>query len=102
MVFEVDETFSRPLARLNGGNSDESSSEEISKSGRFVSLDVAGGDDDRVDGGEEGNCRCCFFRMRELYVRWTLEDISFDAREVGARCGGILRRRDASLWLCLP
>ena len=101
LIFEiVDGIFSRPLFRFKGGNSDESSSEEISKSGRFVSLNVAGGDDESVDGGEEGNCEC-FFRLRELYVRWTLEDINFDAREVGARCGGILRRRDASLWLCL-
>ena len=51
LVFEVvDGTFSRPLVLFNGGNSDESSSEEISKSGRFVSLDVAGGDDESVDG----------------------------------------------------
>jgi hypothetical protein len=66
-----------------------------------VRLDVAGGDDESVDGGEEGNCRRF---LRELYVRWTLEDIKFDAREVVAGCGnagGILRRRDASLWLCL-
>jgi hypothetical protein len=41
--------------------------------------DVAGGDNESVDGGEEGNCRC-FFRLRKLYVRWTLEDINFDAR----------------------
>jgi hypothetical protein len=85
LVFEiVDGTFSRHLVRFNGENSGGFSSEEISKSGRFVSLGVAGGDDESVDGGEEGNCRC-FFRLRELYVRWTLEDINFDAREVGAQ-----------------
>jgi hypothetical protein len=79
-VFEVvDENFSRPLDRFNGGNSGGFSSEEISKSGRFASLGVAGGDDESVDGGEEGDC---FFRLRELYVRWTLEDINFDARKV--------------------
>lgn len=101
MIFEVEDgTFNRPLVRFNGGNSGGFCSEEISKSGRFVSRGVAGGDDENVEGGEEGNC---FFRQRELYVRWTLEDINFDAREVGAQCGGpgILRRRDASLWLCL-
>ena len=86
LIFEVvDGTFSRPLFRFNGGNSDGFSSEETSKSGRFVGLGVAGGDDESVDGGEEGNCRC-FFRLRELYVRWTLEDINFDTREVSAQC----------------
>ena len=97
MVFEVvaDGAFSSPLVRFNGGNSDGFSSEEMSKSGRFATLGVAGGDDESVEGGEEGNCRC-FFRLRELYVRWTLDDINFDARY-----GGILRRRDASLWFCL-
>ena len=52
-----------------------------------------------MDSREERNCKS-FFRLRELYVRRTLEDINFDAREVGARCGAS-RRRDASLWLCL-
>lgn len=84
MDFEVvDGAFSRLLVRFNGGNGDGSSSDEISKTGRFVSLDVVGGDDESADGGEEGNCRC-FFRLRELYVRWTLEDINFDVREVYA------------------
>jgi hypothetical protein len=102
LVFEVvDETFSRPLVRFNGGNSGGFSSEEFSKSGRFASLGVAdAGDDESVDGEEEGDCRC-FFRLRELYVRWMFEDINFDARDVDAQFGGILRRRDASLWLCL-
>ena len=75
------------MFRFKGGNSDGFSS----KSGRFVSLaGVAGGDDESVDGGEEGDCRC-FFRLRELYVRWTLEDINFDA-------GGVARgvREDAT------
>ena len=88
MVFEVvNGTFSGPLVRFSGENTDdEFSSEEISKSGRFVRLDLAGGDDESVDGGEEGNSRG-FFRLRELYVRWTLEDINVDAREVDARRG---------------
>ena len=42
-----------------------------------------------------------FFRLRKLYVHWTLGDINFDIGEVARNCGGILRRRDASLWLCL-
>ena len=66
MVFEVvDGVFCKPLVRFKGGNSDGFSSEDISKSGRFVILGVAGGDDESVDGGEEGNCKC-FFRLREL------------------------------------
>ena len=97
-MFEVvDETFSRPLVRFNRGNIGGFSSEEISKSGRFASLGVAGGDDESVDGGKEGGC---FFRLRELYVRWTFEDINFDARAVDAHFGG-KRRRDAFLWFCL-
>lgn len=77
LVFEVrvDDTFGRPLVRFKRGNSDEFSWEEISASGRFVSLGVAGGDEESVDGEDEVNCMC-FFRLRELYVRWTLEDIS--------------------------
>lgn len=67
MVFDVvvvDGTFSRPLFRFKGGNSDGFSS----KSGRFVSLaGVAGGDDESVDGGEEGDCRC-FFRQSSGYA----------------------------------
>ena len=99
MVFEVDDvSFIRPLVRFNGGNSDELSSEEISKSGRFVGLDVAGGDDESVDGGEEGNCGH-FFRLRELYVRWTLEDIDLDAREVDTRWWDLEITRRVSLAL---
>ena len=49
-------------------------------SGRFASLGVAGGDDESVEGGEDSRC---LFRLRELYVRWTLEDINF-----GAWCHG--------------
>lgn len=80
----VDSAFGSPLVlRFNGGNSNEFSVEEISESGRFVSLGVAGGDEESVDGGDEGNCGC-FFRLRELYVRWM--DISFeDTRSCGEK-----------------
>lgn len=99
MVFEVvDGTFSRPLVRFSGGNSDESSFKEISKNGRFVRLGVAGGDDESVDGGEEGSC-WFFFRQRELYVRWTLDDINFDAWEVDARWWDSEKTRRVSLAL---
>ena len=99
MVFEVvDGTFSRPLVRFSGGNSDESSFKEISKNGRFVRLGVAGGDDESVDGGEEGSC-WFFFRQRELYVRWTLDDINFDAWEVDARWWDPEKTRRVSLAL---
>ena len=67
----------------------------MSKSARFASLGVAGGDNEIVEGGEEVKCRY-FFPVHELYVRWTLKDINF-----GARRGWILRRYNASLWLCL-
>ena len=73
LVFEL--VDSRDLVRFNGGNNDGFSSEEISENSRFVSLGVAGGDDESVDGGDEGD-GSCFFLLRELYVRWTLEDIS--------------------------
>lgn len=68
-----------------------------------MGLGVAGGDDESVDGGDEGSWSC-FCRLRELYVRWTMEDISLtlernDAQYVGDSEN--LRRRDAFLCLCL-
>ena len=45
MVFEVVTSF-RQLVRLNGGDSCGFSLEDISKSGRFVSLGVADGNDE--------------------------------------------------------
>lgn len=46
----------RSLVRFNGGKRDGFSWEEISEGGRFVILGVAGGDDESVDGGDEGRC----------------------------------------------
>jgi hypothetical protein len=53
---EVDSTLGRSLVRFNGGKRDGFSWEEISEGGRFVILGVAGGDDESVDGGDEGRC----------------------------------------------
>jgi hypothetical protein len=91
----VDGTFSRPLVRFRGGNSDGFSLEEVSDSGRFVGLGGAGEDDESVDGGDEGNCRC--LRLRELYVRWTLEDISVSTTR---GCGERTRRVSLVLFIC--
>ena len=73
LVFEIVDST---LGRFNG-NSEEFCSEEHSKSGRFVGLGgVTGGDDESMEGGDEGHCSC-FFRLREMYVRWALEDIKY-------------------------
>lgn len=89
-------TLGRSLVRFNGGNSDGLCSGEISESGRFVGLGVAGGDDKSVDGGDEKRCGR-FLRLCEPYVCWTVVDM-------GGRLGAspsVVRRRDAFIWLCL-